>query len=149
MAMFRDVGKIAGEATGWVLGKPIEFLGHMTNIDTISSIGKGVNQTSKFAGDTVGQVADGVVNTSVGYVTKDSVKSEEGMNDLSDAVNKTAKGVMSTAKMTVENGKDIYTGYVDQDNELIKSGLKGIVTTVAIGVVAIGVLDFLGGSDQT
>lgn len=148
MGMFRDVGNFAGEASGWILGKPIEFVGHMTESEMISSIGKGVNQTSRFAGDIIGQVADGVVNNAVGYVTKDTQKCDEGLVDLSDAYNRTAKGVKSTAKMTAANGKDIYTGYVDKDNERMKSGIKGIVTTAAIGVIAISVLDFLGGPDQ-
>ncbi|WP_255438525.1 hypothetical protein [Ammoniphilus sp. YIM 78166] len=39
--MIRETGKFIGQAAGFVLGKPIKYLGEKTGVDLIKGIGDG------------------------------------------------------------------------------------------------------------
>lgn len=147
MSIIRGLGKFAGKTAGFVVGKPIEVIGKASDIDLIKDIGKGVQQASEFAGDTVGQVADGAVNTVSGIIKEDPSKRDQGLGDMRNAVTRTAKGVVETVKHTIHNGTDVVGGVIDGDNDRIKRGAASLVKTVAIGALAVGVVDLVVGAD--
>ncbi|MDO7486512.1 hypothetical protein Q5O89_13055 [Peribacillus frigoritolerans] len=120
MSLIRGVGKFAGKAAGFVVGKPIQFVGELTGVEIIEDIGKGVRNASEFAGDTVGQVAAGAVDTVSGIINDDSTKRDKGFGEMGTAVTRTAKGVVVTAKNTIQNGGDVIGGMIDGDNDRVK-----------------------------
>lgn len=147
MSIIRGLGKFAGKTAGFVVGKPIEALGKVSGIDLIEDIGKGVQHASEFAGDTVGQVADGATNTVTGIIKEDTSQRDKGLGDIGNAVSRTAKGVVETVKHTIHNGTDVVGGVIDGDNDRIKRGASSLVKTVAIGALAVGVVDLVDGAD--
>lgn len=149
MGMFRGIGKGLGEIAGTVVGGPIKFVGEVTGAKLLEDIGDGVKGASSFTGDMLGTFTDGTVQTVSGMIQDDASKREEGLDDLANAIGRTAKGVYNTAKHTVENGEKVIIGAIDGDTEMVKKGGSGIVTTVAVGALAIGVVDILDGPDGT
>lgn len=147
MGFLRDLGKFTGKAAGFVVGGAVNVVGDVTGSKFIKEVGDGVKKASEFAGDTLGQVADGAWNTTTGMIQKDDRKIEQGLNDIGNSVSRTAKGVYETAKGTYHNGKDVYEGFKYNDDEKIKSGVKNIVKTVAVGALAVGVVDLVDGVD--
>jgi hypothetical protein len=117
------VGKGFGKAAGFVLDKPIEFVGEVTGIDLIEDIGKGVQKASEFAGDTVGQVVSGAVDTVSGIINDDPLIRDKGLVEMGNAVRKTAEGVVVIAKNAIHDGGDVFGGFIDGDNARIKKGL--------------------------
>lgn len=147
MGFLRDLGKFSGKAAGFVVGGAVNVVGDVTGSKFIKEVGEGVKKASEFAGDTLGQVADGAWNTTTGMIQKDDRKVEQGLNDIGNSVSRTAKGVYETAKGTYHNGKDVYEGFKYNDDEKIKSGVKNIAKTVAVGALAVGVVDLVDGVD--
>jgi hypothetical protein len=147
LSFIRSLGKFAGKAAGVVVGGPIQVVGELTGVDLIEDIGKGVRKASEFAGDTAGQIADGAVNTVSGILKDDSKQLDRGLGDMGSAVTRTAKGVVVTAKNTLHNGGEVIGGFMDGDNARVKKGAASIVKTVAIGALAVGVIDVMDGGD--
>jgi hypothetical protein len=147
MGFLRDVGKFAGQAAGFVVGGAVNVVGEITGSKFIKEVGDGVKKASEFAGDTVGQIADGAWNTAAGMIQEDHTKRDQGLKDMGDSIGRTAKGVYHTAKNTYHNGKDIYDGFKSDDDDKIKKGVSSLAKTVAVGALAIGVVDFVDGID--
>ncbi|WP_010677065.1 HNH endonuclease [Bacillus timonensis] len=147
MSLIRDLGKGLGKAAGFVVGKPIEFVGEVTGVNLIEDIGKGVQTASEFAGDTVGQVASGAVDTVSGIINEDSTKRDKGLGEMGNAVSRTAKGVVVTAKNAIHDGGDVIGGFMDGDQNRMKKGASSLVKTVAVSSLAIGLLDVVDGAD--
>lgn len=147
MGFLRDLGKFTGKAAGFVVGGTVNVVGEVTGSKFIKEVGDSVKKASEFAGDALGQVADGAWNTASGIIQKDEKKIDNGLNDIGSSVSRTAKGVYHTAKNTYHNGKDIYEGFKDNDDEKIKSGVTNIAKTVAVGALSIGVVDLIDGVD--
>lgn len=148
MGFLRELGKFTGKATGFVVGGAVNVVGEVTGSKFIKEVGDGVKQASEFAGDTLGQVADGAWNTATGIIQKDDDKIENGLGDIGNSVSRTAKGVYYTAKNTYDNGKDVYVGFKYNNDEKIKSGVANIAKTVAVGALAVGVVDMVDGVDS-
>lgn len=149
MSLVRGVGKFAGKAAGFIVGGPIQLVGELTGVEMIEDIGKGVRKASEFAGDTAGQVAAGAVDTITGIINEDPIQREKGLGEMGNAVTRTAKGVVVTAKNTLQSGGEVIGGIIDGDNDRIKKGATSIVKTVAIGALAVGVVDLIDGVDGT
>jgi hypothetical protein len=66
---------------------------------------------------------------------------------MGEAVSRTAKGVFVTAKNAVQNGGEVVVGVIDGDDEKVKKGASSLVKTVAIGALAVGVVDLVDGAD--
>ncbi|TXC78494.1 DUF3892 domain-containing protein [Metabacillus litoralis] len=147
MGLLRDLGKFAGKATGTVIGGAINVVGDVTGSKFINEVGDGVKKASEFAGDTVGQIADGAWNTASGLIQDDKHKMDQGLNDMGDSVGRTAKGVYHTAKNTYGSGKTAYEGFRDGDDIKVKQGLRDIGKTVAISTLAVGMVDLVDGAD--
>jgi hypothetical protein len=147
MGLFKDIGKFAGTVAGTVIGGPIQVVGELTRLELVEDIGRGVRKASTIAGETVGTFTDGAVGTVSGIIQEDPTKRDEGLNSMGHAIGTTAKGVYTTAKSTLKNGADVIGGAIDGDMDTVKKGAAGIVKTVAVGALAIGVVDFVDGAD--
>lgn len=149
MSFFKELGSVLGGTVGYVLGKPIEKIGEATDLKLLEEIGAGVQKSSQFAGETLGGVTGGAVNTVRGMVTDDPYLRDEGLADMGEAVEKTAKGVVHTVKGVASNGASIIEGVLTEDKELLKKGAAGIATTAAVGALAFGVVDVVDGVDAS
>ncbi|WP_051120129.1 hypothetical protein [Bacillus sp. 1NLA3E] len=147
MGLFRDIGKGIGTGLGVVVGGPIAIAGELTGVKILENIGDGVMKASSCAGETAGRLTEGTINTVNGIWNDDPIKRDEGLSDIGYAVETTAKGVYHTAKNALQNGGEIIGGAIDGDIDMVKKGASGLVTTVAVGALAIGVLDFVDGVD--
>lgn len=147
MGFLRDLGKFTGKASGFVVGGTVNVVGEVTGSKFIKEVGNGVKKASEFAGDTLGQVADGAWNTASGIIQKDDEKIEKGLGNIGNSISRTAKGVYHTAKSTYHNGKNVYEGFKYNDDDKIRSGVSNIAKTVAVGVLAVGVVDMVDGVD--
>jgi hypothetical protein len=147
MSFLKTLGKYAGKTAGVVVGGPIQVIGEITGSDVIEDIGKGVRKASEFAGTTVGQAADGAVGTVAGIINDNPTQRDQGLNEIGSAVGRTAKGVYQTAKHTVHNGGEVIGGFIDGDHDRVKKGAISIAKTVAIGALAVGVVDVVDGVD--
>jgi hypothetical protein len=149
LSFFRELGRLAGKATGAVIGGAVNVVGEMTGSQWIKEVGDGVKKASEFAGDTFGQAVDGVWNTASGIIQKDEAKIEKGLGNIGESISRTAKGVYQTAKHTYQNGKGVYEGLRDDDGKKIKNGLTNIAKTVAVGTLAVGIVDVIDGADHS
>lgn len=147
MSFLKTVGKYAGKTAGFVVGKPIQVIGELTGFEAVEDIGKGVRKASEFAGETVGQAAGGVVGTVSGIINDNPAQRDQGLSEMGSAVGRTAKGVYQTAKQTVQNGGEVIGGFMDGDHDRVKKGAISIAKTVAIGALAVGVVDVVDGVD--
>jgi hypothetical protein len=147
MGFLRELGKFGGKAAGFVVGGAVNVVGEVTGSKFIKEVGDGVKKASEFAGDTLGQVVDGAWNTAAGFVQDDEKRMDKGLGDIGNSVSRTAKGVVETAKGTYNNGKDVYEGFKYNDDDKVKSGVRNIVKTVAVGALAVGVVDLIDGVD--
>ncbi|MFE8698411.1 HNH endonuclease [Cytobacillus sp. FJAT-53684] len=147
MSFIRGVGKGFGKVAGLVVGGPIQVVGELTGVELIEDIGRGVRKASEFAGDTAGQVVGGAVDTVAGMVSEDPIKRDKGLSDIGNAAYRTGKGVFITAKDALHNGGEVIGGVMDGDHNRVKSGAASLVKTVAIGALAVGVIDIIDGAD--
>ncbi|MBB6177314.1 hypothetical protein HNQ82_002147 [Anoxybacillus tengchongensis] len=147
MGFFRGLGRFAGKATGTVIGGAVNVVGELTGSEWVKEVGNGVKKASEFTGDTFGQVLDGVWDTAAGIANKDEKKIEKGLEHIGESVSRTVKGVYYTAKHTYENGKEVYEGIRDNDENKLKNGLAEIAKTAAVGMLAVGVVDIIDGAD--
>ncbi|WML46694.1 hypothetical protein RCG23_13655 [Neobacillus sp. PS3-34] len=147
MGLIRDFSRLAGKATGIVMGGPIQVIGELTGIEVIEEIGIGVRKASEFTGDTFGQAASGVVDTVSGIIKDNPEQRDKGLGDMGGAVGRTAKGVFYSAKNIIHNGGEVIGGIVDGDTDRLKKGATSIVKSVAVGAIAIGVVDLIDGID--
>lgn len=147
MRLLKGIGNVAGELTGLVLGGSVRVVGELTGSDFVKEIGNGVEKTSRFAGRTAGELASGTWDTAAGLLTRDETLRQEGMQDLGTAVSTTVQGTGQVLKGVAANAGNVARGIADKDGELLKTGLKGLVYTAAVGTIAVGVVDVLDGPD--
>lgn len=147
MGFFLTAGQALGQATGVVLGEPIKFIGRLAQHDFIEEIGDGVQRASQVTGDTIGRLTSGTVDTASGFLFNDKEKKEQGTKDLFIVMEQTATGLEQAVVHTAQNGKNIIQGVREGDPEKLEKGTKGIVKTVIIGGIAVGLVDLVNGSE--
>lgn len=144
MGIFGDLGKFTGSIVGGVLGGATELVGEAVGSDFIKDIGNGVNKASVNAGNTVGQAADGVVGIAKGIVKKDSCKTEEGLGQLGDALERTVGGMAKGIGYIAENGIGMIENISEGDEEKAFKNAKNLVKVLAVSALAVGVADYVG-----
>jgi hypothetical protein len=147
MGFFHVAGQTFGQATGYLLGEPIRFVGRIVGNDFIEEIGDGVQNATEMTGETIGRLTSGTVDTARGFLSNDEQLRRQGAGDLFTVMEQTAKGLEQAVVHTAENGKDIFLGLVENDHDKLTKGTKGIVKTVVIGGIAVGLVDFVNGSE--
>jgi hypothetical protein len=147
MGFLKGLGNFAGEVVGGVLGGTVRVVGEVTGSKFIKEIGDGVENATKFAGKTAGDLASGAWDVTAGIVTQNEQKMSEGLGDIGGAVSSTAKGIGHMVVNVVENGTDVVKGIANDDSERLKNGAKGLIYTAAVGVIAVGIVDLADGPD--
>lgn len=145
VGFLKELGSFVGTVTGSVAGGAIKVVGEVTGSKFIDEIGDGVKNASQFAGDKLGEAASGAWDIGASVVTQDSKRFDEGVNDIVKATGDTFKAAGHTVCNVVENGANVVVGVIDGDNEQLKKGAKGLTKTVAVGAIALGVVDVVDG----
>lgn len=149
MDFLKDMGKLAGDLTGRVLGGTVRVAGELVNSPYIKEIGNDVERITARTGEIAGQAASGVWDVGAGLLTADKQQAKTGLGELGDAAATTAKGVVNGVEYVVESGKDMVTGIKENDKELLKEGVMKLGKAAAITAIGIGVVDIVDGPDGT
>ncbi|WP_374723955.1 HNH endonuclease [Calidifontibacillus erzurumensis] len=151
MGIFRFTGKKFGKGIGMVLGDSLKFVGKKLDNefgDFVEEVGKGVKSASEFSFDLAGQALDGIWNTTSGLIHKDKYKQQKGFDDLKAAGSRTIKGVGQTLKSAGNDVSNIYHGVRSSDYDRALYGTRKLGEKVAVGAIAVGVLDIVDGIDN-
>lgn len=149
MDFLRDIGKLAGDVTGRVIGGTVRVAGELVNSNYMKEIGNDVERVTAKTGEIAGQAASGVWDVGAGLLTADNRQAKAGIGELGDAVNTTVKGIGHGIEYVVESGKDMVTGMKENDKELLKEGVKKLGKAAAITAIGIGLVDLIDGPDGT
>jgi len=149
MDFLRDIGKLAGDVTGLVIGGTVRVAGELVNSNYIKEIGNDVERVTAKTGEIAGQAASGVWDVGAGLLTADDRQAKTGIGELGDVVNTTVKGIGYGIEYVVESGKDMVTGIKENDNELLTEGVKKLGKAAAITAIGIGLVDLIDGPDGT
>jgi len=147
MGFIKDFGKIAGAVAGIVVGGPIYIAGEVTNSDLLRDIGEGAYNATERTGELLGSVTEGVAETVYGTVKKDSDIQSKGFEKVVESGGSYIKGVGKGMAKMVEDGLGTAGAIINGDTDKAVKTAKEIVKTVAVGVIAVGVIDFADGMD--
>lgn len=147
MGFFEELGGLACGIAGGVVGGAVGIAGELTDSKLLKDIGKGTYEVSKLSGKRVGKFADGTIKCLSGLINEDSQKANEGFETMADTASQTAigigKGVVNIAGKSLETVGAI----LDGDKEKTIEVGKELVKTLAVGALAIGVIDIIDGLD--
>lgn len=147
MSFLKELGNLAGEVTGRVIGGSVRVVGEITGSHFVKEIGDNVENASIIAGRTAGNLASGMYDTTAGLITSNEDQSSTGMKDIGGAITTTANGVVSSVKYTYTNGKEVVVGFTENDYTKVKDGAKGLIKVAAVATLAVGILDVMDGAD--
>lgn len=147
MGFIKNIGIIAGAAAGGLVGGPIYFVGELTNIDLLRDIGEGALKVTERTGELLGSVTEGVAETVYGTVKKDSDMQSKGFEKVVESGGSYIKGVGKGMEKMVKDGLGTAGAIINGDTDKAVKTAKEIVKTVAVGVIAVGVIDFADGMD--
>ncbi|WP_068695397.1 hypothetical protein [Paenibacillus yonginensis] len=147
MRWLKKAGQTAGEFTGLMLGGSLRVVGELTGAKLVKEIGDGVEAATAKTGLVLGHAASGVWEVGAGIATRNEDKVENGMQDMGAAVGTTLRGVTEGVGYLYDNGKAVVQGIREQDTDRLKQGARNLTKAAAIGALAIGVLDLVGGTD--
>lgn len=137
----------AGIIVGSVSGGLIRGVGKLTNSSFIIEVGDGVQNSTEFIGEQIGNVAEGTWNVGAGYITDDPFKKEDGFSDIGKGIGNTAKAVGVTVVSTTKSIGNIAGGVMEGDETKWKDGLREVGKTVAVAALGVSVIDMADGID--
>lgn len=147
MDFLKSFGKLAGDVTGLVLGGTVRVAGELVNSNYIKEIGNDVERVTAKTGELAGQAASGVWDVGAGWLTADKQQARAGLDDFGDAVHTTVRGVGHGIEYVVDSGKDMVTGFKENDKQLLKEGAMKLGKAAAITAIGIGLVDLVDGPD--
>lgn len=148
MSEFKSVGLLIGKGLGKIIGEPIKYVGDKIDNSLLSEIGDGIKKASSTTGETTGAFVGGAFHTVSGYVRNDEQQKQEGLEELVESSNRTVKGMGEALVQTWNQGEDVYNGFVQNDEERMLKGARGIVKTAAIASLAVGTFEIVDGIDS-
>ena len=147
--VFRSFVKSATDLAGGITKKGVELAGDAIakrNEEPghyVRDVGNSIVDASSIAINTVAQVADGAVRTTVGTVRKDTDLRDEGIDHVKEAALRTGIGFVQGTIYTVKSVGQTATGVLEKDLEKTKEGLKNIGKVAAVATLAIGTFEIL------
>ncbi len=143
MGLFKSLGSLAGTVIGGVVGGTVELVGGFTNIKLLREVGEGVYKSSIKGCEMIGQAVDGSVSIADGIISNNKEKINKGFGEVGDTVFKTVVGIGNGIGSVAKSSIQIVEGISEGDSGKISNGSKNIAKAVAIGALAVGVLDVL------
>jgi uncharacterized protein YvpB len=144
VGVLKNLGKIGGMVTGRVLGAPFKIAGDVVGSKYIFDIGQDISKVTSSTGELLGEVSSSATDIVIGAATRDKDKLYEGVADISTAGAKTAKGVISGSRYTLNNGKELVEGVLELNGDKIKRASGRMAKTAIVASVAVGIADFVG-----
>lgn len=147
MGFFKGLGEVAGTLVGLAVALPVELVGEVTDSKYIKDIAEGAFRATANTGKIVGSIADGTVKCASGIIQKDAKKADEGLGEVVEITAKTVVGIGKGIGNTIVNGAETVKAISEGDTDkAIKTG-KEMLKVAAIGALAVGVCDIVGGLD--
>ena len=147
MSFFGNLGKALGELTGAVVSAPVKIAAEVTGSKFLDEVAEGAYKATVHTGKLVGSLADGTVKCATGILNQDSRKIDEGLGEVIETSAKTVYGIGKGIAKTVDNGIEVVSSIAGGDmDEAVRVG-KEMAKVAAIGLVAVGVNDLIGGLD--
>lgn len=147
MGFLKEIGKIAGSIAGVVVSAPVYLAGEVVDSDALREIANGAYKVTERTGELLGGVTEGVCETVYGTVKKDSYMQSQGFDKVVESGGTYISGVGKGIVKMAENGLDTLEAIADGDKDkAVKIGTE-LLKTVAVGVLAVGVVDVLDGLD--
>lgn len=143
MGFLKFAGTGVGLVFGVVVGVPVSIVGNMVGSKFVEEIGEGVMKASVKSGELAGGFADGAIKTAAGLAVDNKTWQRDGCSEMGATLTETAVGVGSSLVKTFISGCEVIDGAIHGDMKLVKTGGASIVKTVAIGALALGVLDII------
>lgn len=147
MGFFKDAAQIVGNVAAIAIAAPIEVVGEITNSKFIKEVAEGAFYATANTGKIVGEIAEGTAKCAAGVIQQDSKKAGEGLGEVMQTSAKTVVGIGKGVAKTVGNGIDTISAIAEGDMDKAINTGKEMLKVAAIGAVAIGVGDIVGGID--
>jgi len=147
MGFLKNLGTVAGSIAGTVIGGTVGLVGEAVDSKFLKEVGEGVYQVSKKSGQLVGSFAEGTFECASGILTDNKEKVSNGFEQIVDATSETVvnvgRGMVNVVGKSIETVDAIIKG----DNEKALEVGKDLVKVLAIGFLAVGVVDMIDGFD--
>ncbi|SDO87762.1 DNase/tRNase domain of colicin-like bacteriocin [Paenibacillus sp. yr247] len=147
MKFLKGTGKMAGAVTGKVIGGSVRVVGELVGSKYVKEIGDSVEKATAKTGRVLGEAASGVCDVGVGLIRGDRHQIDEGLQNAGGAVTTTAKGIGQGIVYVAKNGVEVVSGFKDGETERVKDALKNLGKAAAVSLLAVSVLDVVGGVD--
>jgi hypothetical protein len=147
VGFWKDVGVGLGSAVGEVVGGAVKWVGDMTESDFVREVGDGVKASTEFTGALLGDVVEGSVTAVEGMLSSDGTAVDAGLDQVWGAGARTAQGIGQSVGAAIDSGGDIVAGVLTDDMDRAAQGARSLGKTVAVGALAIGVVDLAVGVD--
>ena len=147
MSFFKGLGELAGTLAACVVSAPVKIVAEATGSKFLGEVAEGAFNATVHTGKIVGSLADGTAKFAGGILSQDMSKAEEGLGEVFETSAKTVVGIGKGIARTVDNGVEVISSVASGDmDQAVKTG-KQMLKVAAIGAVAIGVCDIVGGID--
>lgn len=120
MDWFQKIGEGTGALAGGVIGGAFNLAAELTHAQLLQEAGAEVFQGNKNAGKYAGQTLDGVIDTAVGFFTKNDHQLHQGKEKLADVARTTVNGIGDTFGFAQEQITEAYEGGKEMDAQRLK-----------------------------
>lgn len=125
---------------GGVIGVSIVAVGKAIGNKTVGQIGDGVADSALMTGEIIGDVFEGVADTSLGIAKKNSRKKEQGVDQLKtagiSAINNIKHNIVTVGGAT----KDVAVNVAHKDKEGAKKAGRKLLKIVSVGLITVGAI---------
>ena len=106
MDTIKKTGIIAGAVIGGIVGGGISLVGKLAKVKIVDDIGSSITSSSILTGELTGTLASGTVDAVTGKISKNSKRTEEGVNDLKRTGKQVVNNVFTNVDYIIENRKE-------------------------------------------
>ena len=138
MNNIKKAGIITGAVIGGVLGGTLSVVGKVSKKPFIDELGESVVDSTILTGKIAGDIASGATHVISGKVNKNSVKIDEGKDDLKSAGTAVVNNFVNNVHTIVDNSSEIVEGMKERDKKKILRGAKTLAKVVAVGTITVG-----------
>ncbi|MBO1307432.1 hypothetical protein JZO70_14745 [Enterococcus sp. 669A] len=133
MAFFKEIGEAVGAVRGGIISGVANVAAELTDSDDLREISKVTFERNKAVGKVIGQTLDGVANTTVGTIGKQRIRRDDGLEDLTEALETTKDGVINTINFTTKQVGEVLDGVKVNDSKKVASSAKKLAKESVVG----------------
>ncbi len=133
MAFFKEIGEAVGAVRGGIISGVTNIAAELTDSDDLRDISKDVFERNKAVGKVIGQTLDGVANTTVGTIGKQRIRRDDGLEDLTEAMEQTKDGVVKAIDFTTQQVGQVLDGVKINDSKKVVASAKKLAKESVVG----------------